>query len=149
MFDFYANDLSNMRSIQFSVFSKLGEKPFEQLDLKKYDVFLITNSVHYSYQESQQLLKKVDLIPATLLVMKVLHYLPLIDHTSGVSFFDGAKEGKSQVLSSSLFLVAEKSSVNVALPAFKELGFLIEHIRAAKLSNVAVLQPLDINSLTY
>lgn len=146
MFDFYGDDLSNMSSIQFSVFAKAGEKPLEQLDRNKYDVFLISNSIYFSYQESQQLMKKVDRIPASLLIKKVLHYSPHVETASGASYLD-AKEGNSQISTSSLFLVIEKDSMKFVISAFKKLGFLINRVRAEEFSKITVLQPLDVHSL--
>ena len=61
MFDIYTEKLGHMQSIQYKIWAVRGEKPFEHLDSTKHDVFIISNSLHFTYLESHQILKKMEM----------------------------------------------------------------------------------------
>ena len=76
MFDVFTGKLVEKQSIQYELYSACGDKPFEQIVPSSHDVFLISNSLHFTLQESQQLVNRMESIPAPFFIYKVLqvHY---------------------------------------------------------------------------
>lgn len=149
MFDIYTEKLGHMESIPYNLFATREEKPFEHIDPSTHDVFLISNSLHFTLQEAQQLLKKMALTPEPFEIYKVLHYKVQERITAGFSYLEeDLNNASSSSITSSLFLVAAKEDSRVVQSVFEELGFISAYVSAKYLKDIVVLNAFDTTAFT-
>ena len=146
MFDIYTEKLGHMQSIQYKIWAVRGEKPFEHLDSTKHDVFLISNSLHFTYLETHQILKKMEMIPAPFSIYKVLHYQLQLTKDDDFSYFNELKYESAKVITSSLFLVTTKSETPITLSAIRDLGFVSNRISEKHFKDIVVLEAYHANA---